>query len=319
MRQFPIHTGLSIATLVMVLAGAQRLVPRIHTVSASQVSALLDLEPARPVAVPVEAPVIPRPRAVLPTSLLDDSNYGLDHFLEALWRTEGHAGVTRVVHYGDSPTTADLITGDVRSLLQKRFGDSGHGFILVAKPWAWYQHKDVELSGSGWQSSAASHFEAKDGMFGLGGVSFTGTAKARSHIVFETGAAGTGSVTTSHSHFEVWYLRQPDGGTMALSADGKALGIIETAGDAKEPGFASFDVPGGASELELHVEQGRVRVFGVTAEKPGPAGVVSADFIHPYPAGGKMIAVVLVREIELALNRYKLRHADKPPTVSAVP
>jgi lysophospholipase L1-like esterase len=450
MRPFPIHTALGIATLALLLAAAQRIAPRIHTVSASQVSALLDLAPARPPAPPVEAPVISRLQAVMPASLLDDSNHGLDHFLEALRRTEsGTAGaVTRIVHYGDSPTTADLITGDVRSLLQKRFGDGGHGFILVAKPWAWYQHKDVELNGSGWQSSAASHFEAKDGMFGLGGVSFTGAGKSRSHIVLETGA---------HSHFEVWFLRQPDGGTLAFSADGKTLGSIETAGDTKAPGFASFDVPGGASELELHVEQGKVRAFGVSAEKPGPAGVVydslglngasitvlsrmfnaahwaaelrhrnpqlvvinygtneadfadfvdkgyekelreairrlraalpeasilvmgpmdrghrtgpgeietmatiprivaiqkrvaletgcgffdtfsamggegtmarwyaaqprlvSADFIHPYPAGGKMIAVVFVREIGLALNRYKLRHADKPPTASAV-
>jgi lysophospholipase L1-like esterase len=35
--------------------------------------------------------------------------------------------------------------------------------------------------------------------------------------------------------------------------------------------------------------------------------LVSADLIHPYPAGGKKIADVLVREIELGLNRYKLR------------
>ena len=443
MRPFPIHTALSIATLGLLLAAGQRVVPRIRTVSASEVSALLDLAPARPAAVPEEAPVIPRPQVALPPTLLDDSNHGLDHFLEALWRTESGApgAVTRIVHYGDSPTTADLITGDVRSLLQKRFGDGGHGFILPAKPWAWYQHRDVGLTGSGWQSSAASHFEAKDGMFGLGGVSFTGTGKSRSRIVFETGA---------HSHFEVWYLRQPDGGTLTLSADGKPLGNIETGGEAKEPGFASFDVPGGASELELRGEQGRVRVFGVSAEKAGSAGVVydslglngasitvlsrmfnaahwaaelqhrnpqlvvinygtneadfaefvdkqyekelreairrlrtalpetsilvmgpmdrgqrtgpgevetmatiprivaiqkrvaletgcgffdtfaamggegtmarwyaaqprlvSADFIHPYPAGGRMIAVVVVKEIGLALNRYKLRHADR--------
>jgi lysophospholipase L1-like esterase len=35
--------------------------------------------------------------------------------------------------------------------------------------------------------------------------------------------------------------------------------------------------------------------------------LVSADLIHPYPAGGKQIASVFVREIEAGLLRYKLR------------
>jgi lysophospholipase L1-like esterase len=47
---------------------------------------------------------------------------------------------------------------------------------------------------------------------------------------------------------------------------------IPTAGDAKSPGFAPFTVAGGAADLELRTE-GRVRLFGLTAEKPGP-GVV---------------------------------------------
>ena len=38
--------------------------------------------------------------------------------------------------------------------------------------------------------------------------------------------------------------------------------------------------------------------------------LVSADFIHPYPAGGKMIATVFATEIEKGLNRYKVRQVD---------
>src|SRR5262249_14756104 len=36
--------------------------------------------------------------------------------------------------------------------------------------------------------------------------------------------------------------------------------------------------------------------------------LVSADFIHPYPAGGKIIAQALVKEIEAGLERYKAAH-----------
>jgi hypothetical protein len=35
--------------------------------------------------------------------------------------------------------------------------------------------------------------------------------------------------------------------------------------------------------------------------------LVNADFIHPFPAGGKIIADVFAREIEQGLARYKLR------------
>src|ERR1019366_7322526 len=40
--------------------------------------------------------------------------------------------------------------------------------------------------------------------------------------------------------------------------------------------------------------------------------LVSADFIHPYPAGGKIIAVTFTREIISGLNRYSLRESQKP-------
>jgi lysophospholipase L1-like esterase len=46
--------------------------------------------------------------------------------------------------------------------------------------------------------------------------------------------------------------------------------------------------------------------------------LVSADFIHPYPAGGKIIATVFVREVEMGLSRFKLRQSAQTPTAAAV-
>src|ERR1700733_7123279 len=73
-----------------------------------------------------------------------DPTQQMDHFYGALLK----GGVTRVLHYGDSPTTADLITADARALLQKQFGDAGSGFVLIARPWAWYNHRGVEMEAS---------------------------------------------------------------------------------------------------------------------------------------------------------------------------
>ncbi len=33
-------------------------------------------------------------------------------------------------------------------MLQKEFGDGGSGFVLIARPWAWYNHRGVEMEAS---------------------------------------------------------------------------------------------------------------------------------------------------------------------------
>ena len=270
MRDFPLHTALAIVTLGALLAV-------IRPPNAEQLRGLVEFTPEltplspmarHPDAAPTPAP--PRvPSATLTPGkpaasgpLLDDSAGVLDAFYRALRRTGNRepGAVTRIVHYGDSPTTADLITGDVRALLQARFGNAGHGFILPAKPWAWYQHTGVTVSGSGWQMVPASHFEARDGLFGLGGVSFTGGPSAASKIVF---------VKAAYTRFEVWFLRQPEGGSLTLSADDVALGTIDTAGETKGADFAVFQAPAAASTLTMRVAEGHVRLFGVSAENSG--------------------------------------------------
>ena len=112
---------------------------------------------------------------------LSDPSGSLVSFYNAIERLEaGEVGATvRLAHYGDSPTTADLITADVRSLLQKRFGDAGHGYYLIAKPWAWYGHRGVDSDSSGWDVEASNLTKNRDGFYGYGGVSFKGGAGAR--------------------------------------------------------------------------------------------------------------------------------------------
>ena len=261
MRDFPIQTGLCIATLGALLAAM-----KYHPLDIKALSALpTTLAPATAVASPLAPLPVPlagvRARAESP--LLYDSAGVLDNFYESLRRTETRAagGVTRIVHYGDSPTSGDLITADIRAMLQARYGDAGHGFILISKPWAWYQHVGVKLSAANWQMQPASRFETRDGLYGLGGVSMTGGTNASSRITYET---------AGYTRFEVWFLQQPHGGTLKLEADSAPLGTVDTAGDSPAPGFAAFEAARPASTIEIRVTQGRVRVFGLTADNAGP-------------------------------------------------
>lgn len=96
-------------------------------------------------------------------------------FYRALEKTakKEKGAVTRVGHFGDSLITADTITATVREQLQKRFGDSGHGFIYIAKPWHWYMHQGVfHQASEGWKINRVTFPTAPDGLYGYGGVTF---------------------------------------------------------------------------------------------------------------------------------------------------
>ncbi len=185
---------------------------------------------------------------------LVDPRNSLDHFYASLLK----GGTTRIVHYGDSPTTADLITADARSMLQKEFGDAGSGFVLLARPWAWYQHRGVEMNASGWKIDIGGLAQLKDGTYGLGGVSFTGSEGATSHWRLK-GA--------SQSTIEVAYLAQPDGGAFVVEAEDQQLGEVDTAAEAKEPRYQAFPIPAGSTNFTVRVTRGTVRLFGAEFRK----------------------------------------------------
>lgn len=187
----------------------------------------------------------------------------LDNFFEALHQTEGHkpGAVTRIVHYGDSPTTADMITGDVRRLLQKQFGNAGHGFCLMAKPWAWYDHDGITLQASGWTIDPASQSKLRDGFFGLGGVSYSGSPGASTKIKLKD---------ASHASVEISYLKQPAGGMLRLSSGGNSIGAVTTQGPTAVPGFAEFVLPANAKDVSIESTDGAVRAFGILFRKQGP-------------------------------------------------
>lgn len=196
---------------------------------------------------------------------LFDSSGALDPFFARLTQMDGAGGKDQVtiLHYGDSPTTADLITGEVRTMLQQRFGDAGHGYLLVAKPWAWYGHRDTDISSHGWNISTAVG-KGRSEVYGLGGASFEGSAGAYSHITLR-GAAP--------SSMELSYLTEPDGGSVAITADtaagkGQAVTTVETAAaadaTARQPAWVTIPLPAGTTAVDIRPAGGRVDLFGET-------------------------------------------------------
>ena len=259
----------------------------------STVASLWDIpmpKPAEERGVSIEEVRAKRMEMIAHTYLIDP-NRTLDGFYDALLK----GGTTRVAHYGDSPTTGDLITADARALLQQQFGNAGTGFVLVAKPWAWYNHRGVEMQSSGWRYNVAGVATLPDSLYGLGAVSFRGNAGA---VARWTLADGT------HTRAEVYFLAQPGGGKFSFEANGATLGVGDTDGEQSGPGFISFDLPEGSKEFTLKVTDGEVRLYGVDFRRNSPGVVYSSIGVN-----GANITLI-ARALDTAhwtaeLNHYK--------------
>lgn len=197
------------------------------------------------------------------SDLIADEQNSLDPFFAELLRTERNepGAVTRILHYGDSPTTADLITADLRHLLQTRFGDAGHGLHLLARPWAWYGHRGVDVTAAGWKTAPVTHRGEADGWYGVAGVSFTGQAGAWSRFSLRS---------PRHTQLVIYYAGGPEGGELAVRAGGGELTSIDTALPAPAAARRTVTLPAGLQEVELRVRRGTVRLFAVSFEAPGP-------------------------------------------------
>lgn len=196
----------------------------------------------------------------------DPSGKALASFHAALKRARTGKGKARIVFYGASHTASDLFTGVVRRELQKRFGDAGHGFVLPARPWNAYRHDDVVIQGTNtWRADRVGKSDSvQDGWYGLAGVSVASNRPDDVGIL----STGTGPIGRKVDTFELWYLRQPGGGTLEVRLDGRRVRRLSTAAPEKVAAYALFKTRDGPHSLEVRpVGDGEVRVFGVLMER----------------------------------------------------
>lgn len=211
-----------------------------------------------------------------PRSIEDPSGHALDPFFAMLAKAERKdaSGIARVTYFGDSIVASDFVTGTLRRRLQKRFGDAGHGFMLLANPWPGYFHNDVvRFATPGWQVSRVVGPFAKDGLYGLGGVSFRSEGPG---LFSRFSTSKTGTLGRSVSKFVVDYLQQPNGGAMAIRIDGELRDTIDTHEALTTSAVRTYAVPDGAHELEVRVLGSNVRAFGVWMERDTPGVVLDA-------------------------------------------
>lgn len=217
------------------------------------------------------------------TQLIEDpEGQALSSFYAALSRTAFYSSlsrtanaepkaVTRITHFGDSAVAADSITSTMRRLMQQRFNDAGHGFILVSPGDMHYYHLDiVHRAGGGWELFPLVLGTLGNDWYGYGGVQYRGASGAWARFA----TVNRGEVGKQVGRFEIFYQRYPGGGKLYVKLDGKQQETIDTRSARQEDGWHVVEAPDGPHSLSIKAGgSGAVRLYGVVLERNVP-GVV---------------------------------------------
>jgi hypothetical protein len=213
----------------------------------------------------------PQPRAIAQPEALVPA-------FEQLLQVNPKSGpAVHVLHFGDSHTASDDLSGTIRQLLQERFGDGGSGFVFAGHPFRSYRRLDVRGGGTAGWRTAGLLSAAGDAYRGLGGVSIS--TRTADQSVF---------IASDCDYLEVHYLQQPGGGDLALFDGDQPLETFSTAGDFA-PGVVRLQVKPGPHRFTLKTLSSRpIRIFGwvtdretgVTYEAMGIDGVEASVMLR---------------------------------------
>lgn len=153
----------------------------------------------------------------VPGKIEDPTGMAMQYFYSSLLDTElnREGAITRILHYGDSMIASDYISGQARVLFQEQFGDSGHGIMLLAKPWWEYHHFNVYFDPGGWYMAPVTNFDRRQSQYGIG------CAIAYPGYIGSSSIYGTTDEEIGHSisKIEIYFKRQPDGGNIEVILD----------------------------------------------------------------------------------------------------
>lgn len=185
----------------------------------------------------------------------------------------------RIAVYGDSNLTMDFMTGQMRRVLQQRFGDAGHGFVALARPWSHYRHMDVRHGLKGAMDSfACSTHPAYDQLYGISCIAGESRAHGASAWVATAREGAPGG--TVANHLEVFYARSKRFGRFEIRVDGEVVARPDSYAEEAALGHWQMDVPDGAHKLRVvAIDHKRPsRWLGAVLERKGSASFVVDSF-----------------------------------------
>lgn len=204
----------------------------------------------------------------------------LERFFKSLSNVKRRIEPVRIMHFGDSHTAADILTAQIRNQFQRDFGDGGAGYMVPGNKMSTPRRGVISGVTSGWSIDGIGSRVEPNGIYGLAGISLA-TTEANQSAWLETAC----------NHFEVYYLRQPGGGTIDILLDGQSVleQPISLASDAPLPDYYTFDTPADRlHRVEVRtVAPGKTRIMGIVTEHIAPG--ISYDVLGINGARAKRL------------------------------
>jgi hypothetical protein len=149
-----------------------------------------------------------------------------------------------ILQIGDSHTAGDHFSGRLRDLFQEKFGNAGRGMMPAGYPFPYWRPYQVEVAQKGgWTVLSSNRTDYPQVPYGLSGFitrsqrrDDTMTLQANSDAAFDT--------------VDIDFFRQPRGGRVIVTIDGRRVDEIDTSGPAYELARKSIAVNASYS-LEL--------------------------------------------------------------------
>jgi lysophospholipase L1-like esterase len=133
-----------------------------------------------------------------------------------------------ILQIGDSHTAADFLTGELRRLLQVRYGDGGAGYMSAGRPHIGVRSSAFRINASqGWTYEALQQ-SSDVAKFWLSGFNASANAEGET-ITFSS------EHPVNFDRIEIQALRLPGGGKIEIRLDGVLQSEVSLAGSAREP------------------------------------------------------------------------------------
>jgi lysophospholipase L1-like esterase len=162
----------------------------------------------------------------------------------------------------------------VRDRLQARFGDAGPGFLAVAVDPRWALRPGIARWTQGdWESLGITFGGAPTAAYGLAGTLATARAEASATLGGRKLGEQDGGDRQLVHRIDVYYQRQPGGGTLSVKPKGAPGATLRTdsGSDRTADAFHMLTSPQGSPTVWIKADGGGpVTVYGVALETAGP-------------------------------------------------
>jgi lysophospholipase L1-like esterase len=173
-----------------------------------------------------------------------------------------------ILHIGDSHTSADFLTGELRRRLQARYGRGGTGYMTAGHPHIGVRSSSVKITASaGWTYKSLQRPDARPGEFWLSGYDAIATMPG------ETMSFASEQPLT-FDMIEIEAVGQPGGGAIDIQLDGGAPTHYDLAAAGIQPVVIRL--------LPQRSPTDKLREIAITTTSPGTVALASVSIYNNH-------------------------------------